>query len=270
MNIETGKLTLQDNARISVSSQQVGAAGNLSIQGNQIYLNNAAISAETVAGDKGSIYLSGADIRLRQGSQITTNATQTATGGNIDINASTLVALQNSDITANAQQSFGGRVIINAEALFGIAFRDFLTPESDITATSALGAEFNGVVEINTPDIDPTSALEELPETVTDSSQIKAGCPADGGNKFAETGRGGLPKSPQEVLRSKVVVEDWRVSLEESSEEVNNAEIPQQQNKFTPIVEAQGWIVNEDGVIEFVANLPQDNIHFKNRLTNCG
>ncbi|MDY6896648.1 MAG: filamentous hemagglutinin N-terminal domain-containing protein, partial [Cyanobacteriota bacterium] len=234
LNIKTGKLTVQDNAQISVSSQQLGAAGNLEIQGNQIYLNNATISAETVAGDEGSIYLNGADIRLRQGSRLTTNATQTATGGNIDIDANTLVGLENSDITANAEDNFGGRVIINAEALFGIAFRDFLTPESDITATSALGAEFNGVVEINTPDIDPTSALEELPETFTNPSQITAGCPADGGNKFAETGRGGLPKSPQEVLRSQLVVEDWRVSL---GEEVDKqAIIEPEKNKSTQIV----------------------------------
>jgi filamentous hemagglutinin family protein len=267
LEIETGKLTLEDKSQISVSSQQLGAAGNLEIQANQIYLNNATISADTVAGDEGSIYLNGADIRLRRGSRLTTNATQTATGGNIDIDASTLVGLENSDITANAEDNFGGRVIINAEALFGIAFREFLTPESDISATSALGTEFNGVVEINTPDIDPTSALEELPETFTNPSQITAGCPADGGNKFAETGRGGLPKSPQEVLRSQVVIEDWRVSL---GGVVDKAEIQQQENKFTPIVEAQRWIVNEDGVIEFVANLPKDNINLKNRSINCG
>ncbi|MDY6897963.1 MAG: hypothetical protein SWZ49_07760, partial [Cyanobacteriota bacterium] len=123
-------------------------------------------------------------------------------------------------------------------------------------------------VEINTPDIDPTSALEELPETFTNPSQITAGCPADGGNKFAETGRGGLPKSPQEVLRSQVVVEDWRVSL---GEEVNKqAIIEPEKNKSTQIVEAQGWIVNEKGVVEFVANLPRENINFKNTSINCG
>ncbi|MBV6627275.1 MAG: filamentous hemagglutinin N-terminal domain-containing protein [Rivularia sp. (in: Bacteria)] len=270
LNVETGKLTLDNKAQISVSSQQVGAAGNLEIQANQIYLNNAIISADTVAGDKGSIYFNGKDIRLRQGSKVTTNATQTATGGNIDIDTLTLVGLENSDITANAEDNFGGRVIINAEALFGIAFRDFLTPESDVTATSALGAEFNGVVEINTPDIDPTSALEELPEGFTDSSQIQAGCAADGGNKFAETGRGGLPKSPQEVLRSQVVVEDWRIS---AGEEVEKAQREQEQKnikRLTPIVEARGWIVNQDGVVELVANLPQKNINLNNSSLNCG
>ncbi|MEM7717309.1 MAG: S-layer family protein, partial [Cyanobacteria bacterium P01_A01_bin.68] len=274
LNIETGKLTLEDKAKISVSSQQQGAAGNLQIKGNQIYLDNATISADTVAGNKGSIYLNGSDIRLRQGSQVTTNATQTATGGNIDIDTLTLVGLENSDITANAEDNFGGRVIINAEALFGIAFRDFLTPESDITATSALGTEFNGVVEINTPDIDPTSALEELPEGFTDPSQIKAGCAADGGNKFAQTGRGGLPKSPQEVLRYQVVVEDWRVSLKDSVREIDNAKLSlikkPKIDKLNQIFEARGFIVNKDGVVEFVANLPQDNINFKNSSFDCG
>ncbi len=272
LNIETGKLTLEDKAQISVSSQQEGAAGNLQIKGNQIYLDNATVSADTVAGDKGSIYLNGTDVRLRRGSRVTTNATQAATGGNIDISSLTLVGLENSDITANAEDNFGGRVVINAEALFGIVFRDFLTPQSDITASSALGAEFNGVVEINTPDIDPTSALEELPGTFSDTSQIKAGCAADSGNKFAQTGRGGLPKSPQEVLRSQVVVEDWRVSLHNELP-INQVEqiskLTKRENKSKPIVEARGFIVNENGVIEFVANLPQDNTLIVNKLVNC-
>ncbi|MEL6459147.1 MAG: S-layer family protein, partial [Cyanobacteria bacterium J06621_15] len=271
LNIETGKLNLENKAQISVSSQQQGAAGNLNIQAEKMFLDNATINADTVAGDKGSIYLSGADIRLRQGSRVTTNATQTATGGNIDIDSLTLVGLENSDITANAEDNFGGRVIINAEALFGIAFRDFLTTESDITASSALGTEFNGVVEINTPDIDPTSALEELPETFTDPSQIKAGCAADGGNKFAQTGRGGLPKSPQEVLRSQVVVEDLRISLKDSFQDIDNAKLkPIEKSKVNQIIEARRFIVNKNGVIELVANLPQENGVIVNKSVSCG
>ena len=103
------------------------------------------------------------DIRLRQDSQIRTNAQGEATGGNITTNADSLVALENSDITANSQQSFGGRVIVNAQGIFGIEFRPALTPESDITASSELGAEFSGTVEVNTPDTDPSSGLLELP-----------------------------------------------------------------------------------------------------------
>ncbi|MEL6164233.1 MAG: hypothetical protein AAFR37_10905, partial [Cyanobacteria bacterium J06628_3] len=100
LRIETGKLNLENKAQISVSSQQQGAAGNLGIQADKIFIDNASITADTIAGDKGSIYLSGADIRLRRGSKITTNATQNATGGNIDIDSLTLVGLENSDITA--------------------------------------------------------------------------------------------------------------------------------------------------------------------------
>ena len=53
LNIETDKLNLENKAQISVSSQQQGAAGNLTIQGNQIFIDNASITADTVAGDKG-------------------------------------------------------------------------------------------------------------------------------------------------------------------------------------------------------------------------
>jgi len=42
------------------------------------------------------------------------------------------------------------------------------TPESDITATSALGLEFSGTVEINTPDVDP-SRVVDLPAVPIDT-----------------------------------------------------------------------------------------------------
>ena len=59
----------------------------------------------------------------------------TGNGGNITIDTDTLVALENSDIIANARQSFGGRVSINAQGIFGTQFRDNPTLLSDITAT---------------------------------------------------------------------------------------------------------------------------------------
>ncbi|MEO1765525.1 MAG: filamentous hemagglutinin, partial [Cyanobacteria bacterium J06629_18] len=107
----------------------------------------------------------------------------------------------------------------------------------------------------------------------TDPSQIKAGCAADGGNKFAETGRGGLPQNPQGVLRSQIIVEDLRISLKDSVQDIDNAKLkPIEQsrvNKVNSIVEAQGWIVNQDGVVELVANFPQENIIYNNHSLNC-
>ena len=152
-------------------------------------------------GDRGNIDLQSDNaVVLRRGSAITTNARETATGGNIFIDTGILVALENSDITANAAQSFGGRVLVNAQNIFGTEFREQMTSESDITASSALGAEFSGTVELNTPDVDPSRGLTELPENLTDSgTQIAAVCTATGENEFTVTGRGGLPQAPSET-----------------------------------------------------------------------
>ncbi|CDN15028.1 hypothetical protein RintRC_7254 [Richelia intracellularis] len=40
----------------------------------------------------------------------------------------------------------GGRVKIQAQAIFGTEFAPQLTPESDITASSEVGAEFSEIV----------------------------------------------------------------------------------------------------------------------------
>jgi len=76
------------------------------------------------------------------------------------------VAFNNSDITANARQGRGGQVRLATQGIFGTAFRSRLTPNSDITATSNLGAEFEGIVEIQTPDLDTSSGLTRLSEQV--------------------------------------------------------------------------------------------------------
>ena len=57
VNIETGNLTLASNATISVNSQQQGAAGDLSINADNVNLANSVLSAETVEGENANIIL---------------------------------------------------------------------------------------------------------------------------------------------------------------------------------------------------------------------
>ena len=57
------------------------------------------------------------------------------------------------------------KLVITARGLFGLEFREAQTPESDITATSNLGASFSGEVILNTPEVDPTSGITELSVT---------------------------------------------------------------------------------------------------------
>lgn len=263
LNIETSNFNLKNNAQVSVSSQQEGAAGNLSILATKKALfNNGILNADTVAGNQANISLNSPNIQLRYGSSITTNATQTATGGNINIDTLTLVALENSDITANAEESFGGKIAITAEGIFGTQFREFLTPESDITASSELGAEFNGVVEINTIATDPNSGLVQLPTGLADSSQkIASGCSKNQTGNFTVTGRGGLPESPNQLFAVNNPMVDLVDVVSASANQKTSVSAVSSTSSTNhirkEIVEAQGWIVDAEGNVEFVAEVPE-------------
>ncbi len=268
LNINTQRLLVQDGARILTRTlgNEIEAAGNLKINAPVILLDNqASLNAETKAG-QGNITLNTSDLRLRNHSSITTNATGVATGGNIKINTNTLIAIENSDISANAEDAFGGQVIINADAIFGTQFRPQQTNASDITATSELGSEFSGTVQLNT-EFDPSSGLIELPQRVVDPAALIAQdvCKQGQGSEFINTGRGGIPPSPQESLRSEeTLVElielpsesESRRSSTSSAARRNASRIPNQPRSSLDIIPARGWIRDENGDVILVSYDP--------------
>ena len=262
LDIFTDELIVRDGATVSVSNFQSrnlglpgsGSPGNLNIKADAILLDEGTITAETAAGDQGNITLKASNLVLREGSRITTDSLNT-TGGNIFIDTDLLIASDDSDITANAQRGAGGRVTINAEGIFGIQAREQLTPESDITASSELGVEFSGEVTLNTPNIDLSSALVELPTAPIETEVVQACAPSDveEQSEFIITGRGGLPPTPREVLTINPIEADWVIAPEETRSRpkvsVNPTASPPAQ-----IVEAQGWTVDDNGEVWFVAS----------------
>ncbi|NEO38678.1 MAG: filamentous hemagglutinin N-terminal domain-containing protein [Moorea sp. SIOASIH] len=272
VTIISNNLTVRDRAEISVSARGNGdnaKAGNLEITTESILLDGSAtLSAEVRAGDQGNINLDSELILMRDRSNITTNAEGAATGGNITIDTDLLVALEDSDITANAENSFGGQVIINALGIFGTEFREQQTPESDITASSQLGASFSGTVEINTPYSDPSAGLFELPENFVNPKLLVAtGCGTDHGNQFVQIGRGGLPTDPTQPLRGQTLWVDLRPLPRHSARRPKNpSSASSASNASNPgnsrpsrIVEANRWIINKDGVVELVADSVQSS-----------
>jgi large exoprotein involved in heme utilization and adhesion len=268
LTIATEQLIIRDGAEVSVSSEESGIAGELRVEADAIRLDNEGkISADT-SGGGGNINLSTDDLILRRGSSISTNARgSNITGGNITIDTDNLVAVpkEDSDISANAENSFGGRVIVNASGIFGTKFRPQDTPLSDITASSALGSQFNGVVQLNTPGIDPSRGLANLPTEVVDASdQIDQTCsarrPEAGKNTFTITGRGGLPTSPYEPLSSDEALEDIQppsgFSSRRNFKPAAARTVTSQSatsNPKPPIVEAQGWVMNNKGQVVLTA-----------------
>ena len=257
VNITADTLRVIDSANILVSNTGSGNAGNLNATASNILLDNGgSLRAEVNGGTQGNINLNVREtFVLRRGSSIVANATGDATGGNININTENLVALENSDISANADLSFGGQVNIEADGIFGTQFRDAPTSESDITATSALGAEFSGVVQIQTPDVDAASGLVALDgDTLDPDTQVSDSCAAAVKNRFVLAGSGGFPEDPTQYLRGQTVWRDTRLG-EIDSHLIPNAtetELEETSTPIAPLVEATGWITNDEGQIELI------------------
>lgn len=275
--VETPQLSLLNGATINASNfpstegltPGSGPAGNIEVSGvdglrnNSIELKDGSlITASTVSGDRSNITLESERLVLRRGSDITTNAIGTATGGNINLTTTALVALEDSDITANAEDNFGGRVVVNAQTILGTAYREQLTAESDITASSALGPAFSGSVEINNPQGSPTDGLEELPEGLVSEQQIVAACEQLENNTFVATGRGGLPVDASQIAVGESIWTDFRfsesaiaspVAKNESVEPIQlSAEKPDLVESSVDeafLVEAQTWARDREGQV---------------------
>ncbi|MBM0745514.1 S-layer family protein (plasmid) [Phormidium sp. CLA17] len=291
VTINTPRLSISDGAYVGVSNDGTGSAGTLRVTTNSIVVDNSgAITAATVSGEGGNIDLNVRDfLLLRNNSSITASAGGTGNGGNIQINAGSIVAVpsENSDIRANSVNARGGSVTINASGIFGIQFRPQNTPLSDITATGASSAQ-SGTVQLNIERFDPTSGLVALPTTVVDSSRlIVQGCPANQGNSFVISGRGGLPPTPEQQLdddaewsdRRRLNVAqkmdqrsrgrgdaDFGVSAQ-SNETQRRRDVSYAKSPDTPIMEAAGVQVTSTGEIFLVASTPDPTI--QNRLNQA-
>jgi large exoprotein involved in heme utilization and adhesion len=261
IQITTGQFTIQDQAQATVSSSGAGIAGSLFVDADAIRLDTEGrIRADTTGGG-GNINLRSPLILLRNASSITTNATgSNIPGGNISIDTDNLVAVpnENSDISANSANFRGGNVIVRANGIFGIEFREQLTPLSDITATG-VSSEFSGTVDIITPGIDPARGLAELPTEVVDASDaIAQSCRDVQGSSFVITGRGGLPPTPQQALGDDPRWRDWRTPAEISHQPntTENGTLPPSAHSASTksaLVEATGWVIEPDGNVILTA-----------------
>jgi filamentous hemagglutinin family protein len=268
LSITADQLTLDAGSAASVSSG--GQAGSLTVSANSIRLDQASLTAEARAGSGANIRLQELNLLLmRNGSEISAQAFNEANGGNItmDVSDGFIVAVpsENSDIIASADRGDGGNIEITTQGIFGLEFRDQATPLSDITASSEFGVD--GEVSINTPDVDPSRGLAELPDDVIDASnQIAQACVPTGQvatqrSEFLITGRGGLPPSPGEVIGSDAAQVDLVTSHSEPENQVANVPIEEpieahRENRNTLLVEAQGWVMGRDGEIILTATPP--------------
>ncbi|NEP53573.1 MAG: S-layer family protein, partial [Moorea sp. SIO3C2] len=283
---EAGKLTIKADDSLTLDNGQLVAATGknptnneeaatieINVPGVIILDNNSLILADATGDD-----VDGGNITIEGGVLVALPLNNNDKG---------------SDIFANAQDGDGGNINITLQGLFNLnvlgdtsAFIDssgkidpslaFQNNNSEIAALSLSGGEAGTVTrDITNSAQDP----EILPTSLVDpSALIVANCPRSGKvavdelGEFIVTGRGGLPPSPLDPINQQSVLVDW-VTLdteEETIEEATSTPTPdlsylpmrgkrRAANTPTParpkkkIVEAQGWIVGEDGTIILTA-----------------
>jgi filamentous hemagglutinin family protein len=223
ISIDLSLLQIEDGATVSVNSQGKGIGGNISISSGDLNLNRGTILARSASNQGGNITLKIDNLfTLNNRSQISTTAgTEKAggDGGNITINANFIVAnsLQDSDITANAFTGRGGNINITTQGILGLEVREKLSNLSDITASSTSGLD--GTININDPGVDPTTGLENLPQTAIEA-EVSQGCQARSAKatiEFYQLGKGGFPASPNDWLTADPFGYEGLIPLETSA-----------------------------------------------------
>ena len=164
-----GNVSLQANGSIFLIGQDVDendkvissrsgdeglGGGNISLKANgSIYLSNAYLSASSRKTDAGNILLLGNDISLASNSSLVAVAIQSGNAGNITVQSSGSVSIQNSlvntsfgtlDIIFLAAKGNGGNININGRSVS-------ITDGSEVSTRSFSGSN-SGNIQINAKD----------------------------------------------------------------------------------------------------------------------
>lgn len=225
ITVRANNLVLNNQGIISSRGEQQGAAANIALNlTNTFNARDGLITATSFQAGGGNINLQAEDIRLQGSSLISTSVfDSTGGGGNITINSTIFLALNDSDILANAELGPGGNITINSPGflanLFGTgqavavgrnpgSFGQFRgNGRVDISAASAAGV--SGVVTL--PNLDISRGLIPLPEGLGDAAdQIAQACrPGQRtAGSFINIGRGGIPETPYDFRGTDEVWED--------------------------------------------------------------
>jgi filamentous hemagglutinin family protein len=261
IDIYTDNLNVQNRGEISVSGNSSGASGEINVTAGNILMTQQAGIRATTNSSGGNINLTVAEsINMRNNSdpknatEITARAFGTANGGNITMKVGNFVLanlFENSDIVAEADQGSGGR--IDAKDVIAIKFiqhiRGRRLSESEFIASSLQGLE--GTINVDPSEPQPVPVLDA--PVVREIVQV---CPTSPGattreagrSQYFNSGRGGLPPNPGEVLESNIPQVPW-VTLDSDNQNPTSAANSTTRNISSPetIEEAQGWVKLPDG-----------------------
>ncbi|MBD2534481.1 filamentous hemagglutinin N-terminal domain-containing protein [Nostoc flagelliforme FACHB-838] len=264
VTINTNRLTLRDGTLVNVSNFGTGNAGNLKINANNINLDNSNIGAATASGQGGNIFLQANSLLVRRNSSINATSSDPSL-------ISALAANSGSSVTGSAN---GGNIIIDTNLLILIenskitanAFKGrggnininalgfFSSPDSKITASSEFG--LNGNIQINA--LDNNSGINQAaPEEIPTTPQITPACQKQvgtGTSSFVVSSRNPQSK-PNDLIHNNI-------------EQSNSFPISASNNLYNPkslisnqpiqIIEANALIQDSQG--NFVLTIDQANL----------
>jgi filamentous hemagglutinin family protein len=247
LTIKSDRVRVTDGATISSRSRGSGQAGNIDISANQIESDRGSITATSDQSGGGDINLETGQLFLSNNSSINTSVFDgTGGGGNLTIDTDTLVALDNSDLTANAIQGAGGNIDITTE-------RVFRSLDSDIDASSQLGID--GEVNINSVMTDFQNVFNPIsPKFIVAEEALQGSCfarrnPQQG--SFVYGGAGGLPVSPSSAIDEESSLSSQLPEVQPNSQTSGSSELSGEDNSAageTVIYSAQiaqKWQVGE-------------------------
>ena len=212
-------LVSRDNTKIAsdARSDSSGEAGEVVVVARVIELSHeGVITTESQSGGGGQITLQAASLLHLQDSKITsTVADGSGDGGNIQIGTLVkpqVVILDNSDIIARASAGNGGNIDLNAQFIFQ-------TRNSIIDASSTTG--IHGQVSINATDADIENSILSIDEDFIDVSQwLPIPCAQRDGNKVSSLiykVRDGTALSPNTVQTRTVLADEAFSGLKTAS-----------------------------------------------------
>ncbi|SJM90815.1 hypothetical protein CRENPOLYSF2_1870002 [Crenothrix polyspora] len=211
--LATQKLMVVNGGRISSSTENKGAAGNITVNADNLTLQDATIKTEVnntgATTNGGFINLKGGIIRLND-SQITTSVKGSGQGGDIaisgnnKINADGLI-LNGGFIQANGNK--GGNITNKVNTLLashgqlqvGGDKHEFQPGFNAIQAASKNGE--SGTIKSTAPELNITGAMLNLKSGFLQRPDLNASpCSSGKGSSLVQVGYGGLPRKPSDAV----------------------------------------------------------------------
>ncbi|MEQ9358171.1 two-partner secretion domain-containing protein [Coleofasciculus chthonoplastes] len=260
-------------SRLEVSSEGTGDAGNLAIATNNLRLRDGGeIRATSDQAGGGNIDINAEDIRLRDGSLISASVFESVGGGgNITINSDVFIALEDSDILANAFDGRGGDITIISPVFLADFFssgqgtpvgrnpgsfepfrgNDRVDISVEALGSGTIGNIFISSLNLNQDSLSPLSTNFLPPEQVIADSCLTHRNKEQG--SFIVTGTGGLPNNPYDPLSGRYSVTQVQGITGDAGQQATAPTVNSQSSTPSfwkpgdPIQEAQGMMVTSDG-----------------------